>query len=246
MASPPLCFRGVNGQWADGRLSTYLNLCRQVRDAVPPGEYWNDQARQLNEQAELMLGTVRRIMQELDPSDTDELRPPSYGMSNDTEFRVRRALGVLRDLEEVERQMAPDSPGLTADRLHPRVWTAASAIWDTGEYRVAVAQAALALSMHIKALAESRLADGKLVSDVLSPDPPRIGATRLQFPGDRDDETWRSRQRGLHMLAQGAYAGIRNVSAHEDEPLEEHAALEYLAVLSVIARWVDETEPMQG
>ncbi len=78
-------------------------------------------------------------------------------MGNDTESRVRRALGTLRDLEEVERQMAPDAPGLVANQLHPRVWSAASAIWDTGEYRVAVSQAALALSMHIKARSESKL-----------------------------------------------------------------------------------------
>ena len=103
----------MNERWADERLSAYLDLCRQVRDAVPPGQHWNDQARQLNEQAELMLGTVRRIMRELDPSDRDELRPPSYGMGNDTESRVRRALGVLRDLGEIDRQMASDSPGIT-------------------------------------------------------------------------------------------------------------------------------------
>jgi hypothetical protein len=44
------------------------------------------------------------------------------------------------------------------------------------------------------------------------------------------------------LLAQGAYAGIRNISAHEDEEWTEQQALEYLAVLSVCARWADETE----
>lgn len=48
------------------------------------------------------------------------------------------------------------------------------------------------------------------------------------------------------MLAQGAYSGIRNVSAHEAEPWDEQDALEYLAVLSVIARWVDQTDKMTG
>ncbi len=48
------------------------------------------------------------------------------------------------------------------------------------------------------------------------------------------------------MLAQGAYSGIRNVSIHHEEVLPEHAALEYLAVLSVVARWVDETECVTG
>ena len=46
-----------------------------------------------------------------------------------------------------------------------------------------------------------------------------------------------SRQLGLQLLAQGAYAGIRNVAAHADTPWAEYEAIEELAVLSVIARW---------
>jgi Protein of unknown function (Hypoth_ymh) len=50
----------------------------------------------------------------------------------------------------------------------------------------------------------------------------------------------------LQLLARGAYAGIRNVAAHADTPWAEHEAIEYLAVLSVIARWVEETVPCVG
>ena len=35
--------------------------------------------------------------------------------------------------------------------------------------------------------------------------------------------------------------GIRNVAAHTDEEWSEHEALEHLAVLSVVARWLDQT-----
>lgn len=246
MSGSTRMIRGVNKQWAEEKLATYLDMCQEVKNAVPPGRHWSDRANHFNNQAELMLGTVARIVRELDPSNGEELRPPKYGTGNETEFRVRRALGMLRDAEETDRHMAPDAPQLVADQLHPRVWSAASTIWDTGEYRVAVAQASLALSTHIKALAGSRLTDGKLMADVLSPEQPKTGQVRLHFPGDSEDETWRSRQRGLHMLAQGAYAGIRNVLAHEDETLREHAALECLAVLSVVARWVDETAAVRG
>jgi hypothetical protein len=79
------------------------------------------------------------------------------------------------------------------------------------------------------------------MQDVFAPDMPRPGQIRFQFPGDRDEETWMSRQLGLQLLAQGAYAGIRNVAAHADTPWAEHEAIEYLAVLSVIARWAEET-----
>lgn len=84
---------------------------------------------------------------------------------------------------------------------------------------------------------------GNSSSHVFSPEPPKPGQTpRLQLPGHRADETWRSRQEGLHLLAQGAFAGIRNPSAHDDVEWTEHEALERLAVLSVVARWADEAE----
>jgi Protein of unknown function (Hypoth_ymh) len=47
-------------------------------------------------------------------------------------------------------------------------------------------------------------------------------------------------------LGAGAHAGIRNVAAHANTPWAEHEAIEYLAVLSVIARWVEETVPCVG
>ena len=43
-------------------------------------------------------------------------------------------------------------------------------------------------------------------------------------------------------MAQGAFAGIRNVATHTNDEWTEQEALEHLAVLSVIARWTDETE----
>ena len=84
--------------------------------------------------------------------------------------------------------------------------------------------------------------DRELAAEVFSAKE-TAGRTRLWLPGDRSTATWRSRQDGLHLLSQGAYAGIRNVVVHSHEPQwSEQEALEYLAVLSTVARWTDETE----
>ena len=49
-------------------------------------------------------------------------------------------------------------------------------------------------------------------------------------------------QRGARTFAEGVFAGIRNPLAHEaDQEMPEQQALEYLAALSVLARWVDES-----
>jgi hypothetical protein len=118
-----------------------------------------------------MLSTVERIVRLVDPSETARLMPPSYS-THDSEQRVRRALGALRDAVEVESRLTPDAPEFIADQLHPTVWRSASVIWDTGQYRVAVSQAALALATQIKARAQSKLTDRKLVQDVFAAESP--------------------------------------------------------------------------
>lgn len=99
----------------------------------------------------------------------------------------------------------------------------------------------MSLSVHIAQKAGSNLTERRLVTQVFSPDPPAATQVRLHLPGDTTAETWRSRQQGLHLIAQGAFAGIRNVATHTDDEWTEQVAMEHLAVLSVVARWADET-----
>ena len=67
---------------------------------------------------------------------------------------------------------------------------------------------------------------------------------RLHLPGDKASRDWKSRQEGLHLLAQGAFAGIRNPATHSGDEWTEQEVLEHIAVLFVVARWSDETEPV--
>ncbi|TCC34959.1 TIGR02391 family protein [Kribbella sindirgiensis] len=155
------------------------------------------------------------------------------------------ALGVARDWELVKKNLAPDGPTVGADQFHPHVWAAAEPLWGTGQFRVAVGAAATSLSAHIAQKAGSDLVDRALVQDVFAPKA-TSGRPRLHFPGDPNSDLWRSRQEGLHLTAQGAFAGIRNVAAHSHEEWSEQYALEMLAVLSVVARWTDQTELRAG
>lgn len=230
--------------WAEQRLEEYLQICQKVREAVPPGEYWNDTASQWNHEAQLRLYAVEHIVRAADSTISLPILPPSFSTGSEPgEDKVRRALGALRDRAEVQSRLQPESPEMAADQLHPMIWGSASQTWDTGVYRVAVEQAALSLATHIKSRSMSKLTDRKLMQEVFAPDLPKPGNVRLHFPGERDSDTWRSRQGGLHQMSQGAYLGIRNLAAHEDAEWLENEAIEYLAVLSVIARWAEQTKP---
>ncbi|NYI40352.1 TIGR02391 family protein [Demequina lutea] len=228
--------------WARTLLNEYVNICERLTAHQKANRYdWDETCRQLDNEAIARVATITHIIRELDPEWRGPLDPPSLA-SGDGERIVRRALGALNDREQWPEYLAPDSPKIRADKMHPVVWDAASVVWETGEYRLAVQQAAVSLSAHIKARVRSPLSDRDLVQQVFSPDPPRIGQTRLHFDGDSKDKTWQSRQQGLHLVAQGAFAGLRNVATHDVATWEEGEALEYLAVMSVVARWADETK----
>lgn len=192
----------------------------------------------------IKVPTAARIISAIDPALlTDNFGESDvYGGLSRTATVVRRALGVLRDQAEIEAHLAPTGPTLAATGLHPWVWGAASQFWDAGHVEVAVEQAAKSLNARIQQRSGLKMADRELAAEVFSAKA-STKTIRLWLPGDRATDTWRSRQDGLHHLAMGAFAGIRNVLAHsESAGWSSQEALEYLAVLSAVARWVDETE----
>ena len=82
-----------------------------------------------------------------------------------------------------------------------------------------------------------------LFKQAFSMDGPKVGKPRLRRMHDDGSDTYKSVQRGAMSLAEGVFGGIRNPLSHEvHQELSEQEGLEYLAALSVLARWVDESE----
>jgi hypothetical protein len=231
--------------WMRQKLEAFLALCEEYQAArAVRGDPRAPDTKPIIDKVDDAVPTVEQVIRKLDP----DLLTDDFGVAvhlgglNGTARQTRKALAVLRDREEWKVNLAPDSPSLTADEFHPTVWKAAADVWDTGEYKMAAQAACISLSAHIKEKAGSPpLNERALVQQVFSVDEPKPGQSRLHFPGDHSDENWKSRQQGLHLVAQGAFAGIRNIATHDKTAWTEHEALEHLAVLSVVARWADET-----
>jgi Protein of unknown function (Hypoth_ymh) len=233
----------VNTEWMRERLEHFEELCKAYHVELNLSGDGSERMSEINKEITFEMPTIRQIVSRLDPALSREIVSPDYLSGTWRSLHaVREALGHLRDRELWKANLEPDAPSLIADRFHPYVWEAAESIWETGKYRVAVQQSATALSAHIAQKACSNLMERALVAQVFAKDDPKPGMARLHMPGDKTSETWRSRQEGLHLLAQGAFAGIRNVATHTADEWTEQEALEKLAVLSVVARWVDETE----
>jgi len=229
------------------QLVAFQKLCEQYQQEGRRSTNYTDRQRYLSGQMASQEPTVKEILKRLNPKLAELVAEPSYmGGAHDSLRAVQKGLGILRDQDEWIANLAPDAPSLVADLFHPYVWAAASGLWDTGRYRVAVGQATVSLSAHIADKAHSLLTERELVQQVFAPSEPGPKQVRLHVPGDKSSKTWKSRQEGLHFLAQGVFAGIRNVATHTEAEWSEQVALEHLAVLSVVARWADETEIVTG
>jgi hypothetical protein len=131
-------------------------------------------------------------------------------------------------------------PAVSAEAMHPLVWGAARAMWRDGHYREAVAGAAEALVGQLKArTGRNNSAETSLWQETFSERPPEAGKPRLRWPGDPSDRTVRSMNEGLRSITAGVQMTIRNTAAHETEQWTLVDASERLAVLSLIARWLE-------
>ena len=155
-----------------------------------------------------------------------------------------RARESLVRAEEVRQNLGEDAPDLSASELHPWIWSGAKSLWQSGHYREAVEGAIKKLNAETQNKVGRRdVSETNLFKQAFSTDDATPGKARLRRMTPDASDTYKSVQRGAMAFAEGVFAGIRNPLSHEaDQELSEQEALEYLAALSVLARWVDESE----
>lgn len=155
-----------------------------------------------------------------------------------------RGIAALRREQELREKLGNDAPQISAGQLHPWVWGGARSLWQSGHYRSAVEGAAKKLNAETQNKVGRRdISETDLFKQAFSLDAPAHGKPRLRRKEPDDTDTCKSVQGGAWALAEGIYAGIRNPFNHEDpRDIDEQTALEYLAALSVLARWVGDGE----
>lgn len=155
-----------------------------------------------------------------------------------------RAREELVRAEEVHENLGENAPDLSAADLHPWIWSGAKSLWQSGHYREGVEGAIKKLNAETQNKVGRRdVSETDLFRQAFSLDEPKTGKSRLRRMKDDGSDTYKSVQRGAMTFAEGVFAGIRNPLSHEaEQELSEQEALEYLAALSVLARWVDRSE----
>jgi hypothetical protein len=243
--------------WAAQQLREFQDLIdslQAIRDAT--GEEYDDLVSShgsyddVVDQLISLDPVMRDLMEAAQPELGGYAEPSDAGWSSDesdywrniVRQRVLRGIGIHELGEEARRRMRPDSPDLVADQLHPWVWEAAAPMWRAGSTQAAVLAAAQSVNARLQQkLGRHDSSDAALCRESFSRNDPVPGQPRLRFPGDRASDTWRSRQNGGVQFGAGCFEGLRNPAAHEHElQLLEQVALEQLAALSVLARWIEE------
>jgi uncharacterized protein (TIGR02391 family) len=119
------------------------------------------------------------------------------------------------------------------EQLHPRISAPCRELLSGGHFPEAVQKSSIAMRDMLRDLSGSKLDGVDLAGVALSPNNPLI------VLADLGTETGKNIQRGTMLLAQGVFASIRNVVAHEVIALTPVEALEMLATISLVARRLD-------
>lgn len=188
---------------------------------------------------------IERILEVVLPRWQDEVDVPLPETRWD-ELREAavRARGVLRREADLRKILGDDAPKISAAELHPWVWDGARPLWVTGNFGEAVDAAIKKLHAETQSKLGRRDVNGaSLFEQAFSTVGPEPGKPRLRRMPDDESDTYRSKQVGAMALGKALFTGIRNPLSHEaDHELSEQEALESLAAISILARWVDEAD----
>jgi uncharacterized protein (TIGR02391 family) len=117
--------------------------------------------------------------------------------------------------------------------LHSEIERAAGQLYRNGHYANAIEDAVKALNALVRLRSGLDVDGVSLMERAFNPTTPILKFNALQSQTDRDE------QKGFMMLFSGAVVGLRNPRAHtliRDDP---ERALEFIAFVSLLAKFVD-------
>jgi len=155
-----------------------------------------------------------------------------------------RALSELRYGAVVAERLGDTTPTMRVSGMHPWAWEGARSLWQSGHFGHAVLAALNKLNAEFQnKLQRSDLSETALFQNAFSSEPASETTPRLRLAGGGSDKSVASLRRGVLRLGEGCFAAVRNPSSHQPmSDISEQKALEQLALVSLLARWIDESE----
>lgn len=236
---------GINAEWALEQLNDFIEATTVTYVPSPPSSVGFHRYKTDASEDDIvkLAQVVEQILDRVIPGWRSTIKKKDrQKWSIHYEASVRARESLIR-ADEIRKNLGEDTPELSAAKLHPWVWDGASSLWQSGHYREAVEGAIRKLNAETQnKLGRRDVSETDLFKQAYSEQAPAPGKPRLHRMKNDGSKSFESVQRGARSFAEGVFAGIRNPLAHEaDQEMPERQALEYLAALSVLARWVDES-----
>lgn len=239
---------GLDTGWAVSEIDGFLHVTGQVVPDMGPGvAYFGTVMRGPATDASARAHVVEQILDRVLPGWKVD-RP-----AKDKDFRwlrdqASRAKAELQRSEELAERLGDNTPDMDAGDLHPWAWENGRSFWNTGHFHQAVMQAAMRINAETQSkLGRMDVSETALFNEAFSLSDPKLGSPRLRLAENDGSKTYESLHRGARAFAEGLYAAIRNPGMHvPTDGGEEQLALEQLAAFSLLARWVDQAEVVEG
>lgn len=231
---------GINVEWAVEQIDLLVEHTERIKDS---NAYYGSRTRANDDDIAAQAQIVEKILLSVYPQWKDAIPIDQYFQWNQIREASIRAKAELIREQEIQSNLGDNAPHISASEFHPWIWSGAESLWQSGHYREAVEGAIRKLNAETQnKLGRKDISETDLFNQAFSEQSASENTPRLHRMPDDGSKTFKSVQRGARMFAEGVFAGIRNPLAHESEhDMTEQVALEYLASLSVLARWVEES-----
>jgi hypothetical protein len=234
----------VDADWALRQLREFVTLTTLVQPPRTPGITVFGDVRHIQGPLDQVVSSAQVVEQILDRvlrGWRETVPPDPHSRWQQERQAAQRAIVQLERAAEIRDKLGDNAPQLDAGNMHPWAWEGARSLWQSGHYREAVRAASVKLNAETQnKLGRRDVSEVALFQSAYSRDDAKPGQPRLRLPNDDGGQTALSERRGVMALAEGCFAALRNPASHDPlDELPEAEALEQLATISLLARFVD-------
>ncbi|MES2093511.1 MAG: TIGR02391 family protein [Actinomycetota bacterium] len=236
----------MNEEWVLSQLRSFVRLTQLVTETYDYGSY--DRTAASEQEVVASAQVIEKILGKVIPLWRQSIPVDVTGKWLQHHEAALRAIAEVETAAEVQANLGDTSPTMTAAAMHPWVWESAESLWGSGHFGEAVMAATVKLNAELQNKVGRRdIGETALFQQSYSNDSPTSARPRLRPHGDDDGSTAKSLRRGIMSLAEGVYAGLRNPYSHDGAAdTQEQVALEQLATVSLLARWIDGSEVVRN
>lgn len=201
-----------------------------------------DSVKRIQEYMRADYKALVRLWEQVDPEKksagrlSDMGRHIGFGQENDFNDILTHDLpDVQRNVEKLAKTQAGADPVGFENLLHPLILEKCVPLYRDGHLRESVLNAVIAVYDLIRQRTQSNLDGSALAGQAFGLDNGKLIFSEI------DTDTGQNDQRGFLQIFQGVYTGVRNVKSHSlTHDLNPQKAAQYLVMLSLLARRVDE------